>query len=180
MNLKEQLKEDLKVSLKERDEVKTGTLRMLMAAITNKEKEGKEVTDEQLQDVVATEAKKRREASDAFLKGARPELAEKEQQELKILFAYLPDQLTEEQIQERAKKAIKEAKHFGNVNIVASSSDSSFNYIPKQYDMPENAAYFHITTNNTLLGTLIIKYYYVNVPLFSDMSSELFILVINL
>ena len=110
MNLKEQLKEDLKVSLKERDEIKTGTLRMLMAAITNKEKEGKEVTDEQLQDVVATEAKKRREASDAFLKGARPELAEKEQQELKILLAYLPEQLTEEQIQELVKKAIQETK----------------------------------------------------------------------
>ena len=110
MNLKEQLKEDLKVSLKERDEVKTGTLRMLMAAITNKEKEGKEVTDEQLQDVVATEAKKRREASDAFLKGARPELAEKEQQELKILLTYLPEQLTEEQIQELVKKAIQETK----------------------------------------------------------------------
>ena len=110
MNLKEQLKEDLKVSLKERDEVKTGTLRMLMAAITNKEKEGKEVTDEQLQDVVATEAKKRREASDAFLKGASHKLEEKEQQELKILLTYLPEQLTEEQIQELVKKAIQETK----------------------------------------------------------------------
>ena len=113
MNLKEQLKEDLKVSLKERDEVKTGTLRMLMAAITNKEKEASrrdkstELTDEEIQQVVATEAKKRREASDAFLKGARPELAEKEQQELKILLAYLPEQLTEEQIQELVKEAIQ-------------------------------------------------------------------------
>ena len=131
VNLKEQLKEDLKVSLKERDEVKTGTLRMLMAAITNKEKEAlrpaslaqavrgseepsgsrrgkdEELSDGEMQDVVATEAKKRREASDAFLKGARPELAEKEQQELKILLAYLPEQLTEEQIQELVKKAIQ-------------------------------------------------------------------------
>lgn len=118
MNLKEQLKEDLKVSLKERDEVKTGTLRMLMAAITNKEKEAlrlaslaqdksTELTDEEIQQVVATEAKKRREASDAFLKGARPELAEKEQQELKILLAYLPEQLTEEQIQGLVKEAIQ-------------------------------------------------------------------------
>ena len=121
MNLKEQLKEDLKVSLKERDEVKTGTLRMLMAAITNKEKEAlrlaslaqdksTELTDEEIQQVVATEAKKRREASDAFLKGARPELAEKEQQELKILLAYLPEQLTEEQIQELVKEAIQKTK----------------------------------------------------------------------
>ena len=115
MNLKEQLKEDLKVSLKERDEVKTGTLRMLMAAITNKEKEAlrqtqgkdEELTDEEIQQVVATEAKKRREASDAFLKGARPELAKKEQQELKILLAYLPEQLTEEQIQGLVKEAIQ-------------------------------------------------------------------------
>ena len=116
MNLKEQLKEDLKVSLKERDEVKTGTLRMLMAAITNKEKEASrrdkstELTDEEIQQVVATEAKTRREASDAFLKGARPELAEKEQQELKILLAYLPEQLTEEQIQELVKEAIQKTK----------------------------------------------------------------------
>ena len=118
VNLKEQLKEDLKVSLKERDEVKTGTLRMLMAAITNKEKEAlrlaslaqdksTELTDEEIQQVVATEAKKRREASDAFLKGARPELAEKEQKEIKILLEYLPEQHTEEQIQGLVKEAIQ-------------------------------------------------------------------------
>ena len=107
MDLKEQLKEDLKTSLKERDELKTGTLRMLMAAITNKEKEGKEVADEQLQDVVATEAKKRRESMAAFEKGGRADLAEKEKQELKVLLSYLPEQLTEDQIKTLVKEAIQ-------------------------------------------------------------------------
>lgn len=78
-----------------------------------------------------------------------------------------------------AKKAIKEAKHFGHVNIVASSSDSNFNYIPKQYDLPENAAYFHITTNNTIFGTQIHKDYDVNVPLVADMSSDIFSRVVD-
>ncbi|MBW8050149.1 MAG: 3-phosphoserine/phosphohydroxythreonine transaminase [Cytophagales bacterium] len=73
-----------------------------------------------------------------------------------------------------AKKAIKEVKFFGNVNVVASSSDSNYNYIPKQYDLPENAAYFHITTNNTIFGTQIYEDYNVNIPLVADFSSDIF------
>ena len=52
-----------------------------------------------------------------------------------------------------AQKAIKEAKFFGEVNVVASSSDKNFTYIPKGYSIPADADYFHITTNNTIFGT---------------------------
>ncbi|MCH7828856.1 GatB/YqeY domain-containing protein [Patescibacteria group bacterium] len=115
VDLKKQLKEDLKTSLKEGDEVRTGTLRMLMAAMVNKEKEAlrqaqgkdEELSDEEIQAVVAAEAKKRREAEEAFLKGGRPELAEKEKQELKVLLTYLPEQLTQDQIRTLAKEAIQ-------------------------------------------------------------------------
>ena len=107
MSLKDKVQEDLKVSLKARDEVRSLTLRMLLAAIMNKEKEGKEVTEEQFLDVVAFEAKKRREAKEAFIKGERPELAQKEQAELEVLLPYLPSQLTEEEIKDLAVKAIE-------------------------------------------------------------------------
>ena len=107
MSLKDKVQEDLKVSLKARDEVRSLTLRMLLAAIMNKEKEGKEVTEEQFLDVVAFEAKKRREAKEAFIKGERPELAQKEQAELEVLLPYLPAQLTEEEIKDLAVKAIE-------------------------------------------------------------------------
>lgn len=106
MSLKDKIQEDLKTSLKVRDQVRCLTLRMLLAAMVNKEKEGKEVTEEQLHDVVASEAKKRREAEEAFLKGGRPELAEKEKAELEILLSYLPEQLTEDQITTLVKEAI--------------------------------------------------------------------------
>ena len=107
MSLKDKVQEDLKVSLKARDEVRSLTLRMLLAAIMNKEKEGKEVTEEQFLDVVLFEAKKRREAKEAFIKGERPELAQKEQAELEVLLPYLPAQLTEEEIKDLAVKAIE-------------------------------------------------------------------------
>jgi len=106
VSLKDKIQEDLKTSLKVRDQVRCLTLRMLLAAMVNKEKEGKEVTEEQLHDVVASEAKKRREAEEAFLKGGRPELAEKEKAELEILLSYLPEQLTEDQITTLVKEAI--------------------------------------------------------------------------
>ena len=107
MSLKDNIQEDLKASLKAGDQVRSLTLRMLLAAMVNKEKEGKEVTEEQLQDVVSSEAKKRREAEEAFLKGGRPELAEKEKAELEVLFSYLPEQLTEDEIRTLVKEAIQ-------------------------------------------------------------------------
>jgi len=110
MELKEKIQEDLKTSLKAGDQVRVSTLRMLLAAITNKEKEGKEITEEQLQEVIATEAKKRREAAEAFKKGGRQESAEKEKQELEVLLSYLPEQLTEDQIRALVKEAIEKTR----------------------------------------------------------------------
>ena len=71
-------------------------------------------------------------------------------------------------------KAIKEAKLFGEVVEVASSEDQNFCYIPKDYDVPDDADYFHITTNNTIKGTEIFQDPEVNVPLAADMSSDIF------
>ncbi len=73
-----------------------------------------------------------------------------------------------------AKKAIKEAKGFGEVDVVASSSDKNFNYIPKDFKIPEDADYFHITTNNTIFGTEIFEDYDSPVPMVADMSSDIF------
>lgn len=73
-----------------------------------------------------------------------------------------------------AKKAIKEAQAFGEVVVVASSEDKNFNYIPKGYAIPEDADYFHITTNNTIYGTEIKEDIDSPVPLVADMSSDIF------
>ena len=73
-----------------------------------------------------------------------------------------------------AKKAIKEAKLFGEVDIVASSEETIFNYIPKNYTIPTDADYFHITTNNTIYGTEIREDMDSPVPLIADMSSDIF------
>lgn len=73
-----------------------------------------------------------------------------------------------------AKKAIKEAGYFGEVEIVASSKDKNFSYIPKSYEIPGDADYFHITTNNTIFGTEILQDIDSPVPLVADMSSDIF------
>ena len=71
-------------------------------------------------------------------------------------------------------KAIKEAKLFGEVVEVASSKDANFNYIPKGYEIPNDADYFHFTSNNTIFGTQIKEIPDTNVTLVSDMSSDIF------
>ena len=75
---------------------------------------------------------------------------------------------------EWASKALKEAKLFGEVVEVASSKEKLFNYIPKNYIIPTDADYFHITTNNTIYGTEIKKDLDVKIPLVADMSSDIF------
>ncbi len=72
-----------------------------------------------------------------------------------------------------AKKAVKEAKLFGEVNVVASSADKNFSYIPKNFTVPADADYFHITTNNTIYGTEIRTDFDCKVPLIADMSSDI-------
>ena len=72
-----------------------------------------------------------------------------------------------------AKKAIKEAKFYGEVSVVASSEDKNYSYIPKGYTIPTDADYFHITTNNTIYGTEIHEDIDSPVPLVADMSSDI-------
>lgn len=72
-----------------------------------------------------------------------------------------------------AKKAIKEAKFFGDVEIVASSEDKTYSYIPKNYTIPTDVDYFHITTNNTIYGTEIKEDIDSPVTLVADMSSDI-------
>lgn len=78
-----------------------------------------------------------------------------------------------------ASKAIKEAKSVGEVTVVASSSDSNYNYIPEGYSIPDDAAYFHYTSNNTIFGTEIFDVPKTSVPVVSDMSSDILSRVID-
>lgn len=71
-------------------------------------------------------------------------------------------------------KAIKEAKLFGNTNVVASSKESNYTFIPKGYDIPTDATYLHLTSNNTVFGTQHQAFPETNVPLVCDMSSDIF------
>ena len=73
-----------------------------------------------------------------------------------------------------AKKAMKEAKGFGEVVEVASSADANYTFIPKDFTIPADADYFHITTNNTIYGTELLKDLDSPVPLVADMSSDIF------
>ena len=73
-----------------------------------------------------------------------------------------------------SKKAIKEAKAFGEVVEVASSAETTFNYIPKEYTIPTDADYFHVTSNNTIYGTEIRKDLDSPIPMIADMSSDIF------
>lgn len=74
-----------------------------------------------------------------------------------------------------SKKAIKEAKMIGNTNVVASSEESNFNYIPKDYKINSDADYFHYTTNNTIFGTRVLNTPETGkVPIVVDMSSDIF------
>ena len=73
-----------------------------------------------------------------------------------------------------ASKALKEAKGIGEVIEVASSKDANFSYIPKNYTLPEDVDYFHITTNNTIFGTELKEDPKVNVMMVADMSSDIF------
>ncbi len=78
-----------------------------------------------------------------------------------------------------ANKALKEAKFFGETVVVATSKESNFTYIPKDYVIPADAAYFHITSNNTIYGTQLQEFPISPIPLVCDMSSDIFSRIIN-
>ena len=79
-----------------------------------------------------------------------------------------------------ATKALKEAKIFGNVNVVASSKDDNFSFIPKDFEIPTDSAYFHYTSNNTIYGTELLTVPSTLVPVVCDMSSDIFSRVIDI
>ena len=112
MGLKERLKEDLTTSMRSRDEVRTGTIRMVLTAITNEEVAGKEVrilVDAEIITVLSREAKKRREAAEAFDSAGSKDRAELERKEGGIIAEYLPAQLSEAELKEMIAAAIAES-----------------------------------------------------------------------
>ena len=107
--LKDRLQSDLTASIKARDEVKSGTIRMVLAAITTEEVSGKEarqLTDDDVVTVLGREAKKRKEAAEAYDGASRPELADKERAELAIIEAYLPEQMSEDEVRAIVEAAV--------------------------------------------------------------------------
>ena len=102
-DLKDRLRTDLTAAIKARDEVRSSTLRMVLTAITNAEVAGKsarELTDEDVVGVLAAEAKKRREAAEAFDDAGRTESAAKERAEAEVLAEYLPTPLTDDEVRD--------------------------------------------------------------------------------
>jgi uncharacterized protein YqeY len=111
MGLKEKLQSDLTDAIRSRAEVKAGTIRMLLAAITNEEVSGKAarvLTDAEIIIVLSREAKKRREAVEAYVAAKRTDLADKEKAEGDVISEYLPAQLSEDEIKKMIADAIAE------------------------------------------------------------------------
>lgn len=109
--LKERLRADLTAAIKARDKVRSGTIRMVLAAISEAEVAGKEaaqLSEQQVTDVVVREAKKRREAEEAYAGAGRDELAEKERAEAAVLVDYLPQQLSADEVSELVRAAIEQ------------------------------------------------------------------------
>ena len=116
MGLKEKLQADLTEAIRGRDEVKSGTIRMLLSAITNEEVAGKTakvLTDAEIITVLSRETKKRREAVEAFTAAKRDDLANKEKAEGAIIAQYLPEQLSEAEIKKMIADAITETNAAG-------------------------------------------------------------------
>ncbi|MEO5608944.1 MAG: GatB/YqeY domain-containing protein [Ornithinibacter sp.] len=108
--LKAQIQHDLHDSMRARDKVRSGTLRMVLTSITNAEvagDEARELSDEEVLRVLAKEAKKRKEAATAFNDADRPELAAIEEAELVVLDAYLPAQLDDGALEEIVHRAVR-------------------------------------------------------------------------
>jgi len=137
--LKINIEKDLKKALREKREIELSTLRMLLAAINNRETEKRtkiwkkkpetspegletesQLTEDEIIEVIFSEIKRRKEAIEGFEKGKRQDLVEKEKKEMEVLQKYLPEQLSEEEIKKLAKETIKqigakETKDMGKV-----------------------------------------------------------------
>jgi len=115
--LKNKIRENLKDSMKKREATRTSTIKMLLAAIANKEielrKKDEGLSDEETFNVLRSEAKKRKDAIEGFERGGRPELVEQEKNELTILEAYLPPEVSDEEILAVVKKGISDFQASG-------------------------------------------------------------------
>ena len=109
MNLKEKLTEDLKQAMRQGDERRKSTIRLVRAAITNAEIErGEELSDDEVLAVIAKQAKQRRESVTEFARGGRQDLVDQEEEELQILLSYLPAQMSRDDIEIAARQVIAE------------------------------------------------------------------------
>jgi uncharacterized protein YqeY len=109
MSLKDRLTEDLKQAMRQADERRKSTIRLVRAAITNAEIErGEELGDDEVLAVIAKEAKQRREAVTEFAKAGRQDLVDQEEEELRILLSYLPAQMSRDEIEVAAQQVIAE------------------------------------------------------------------------
>ena len=121
MSLNEKLAQDLKEAMKAKDETKTAVIRQIKTAVMNAEiKAKKEMTDDDIVSVIFSLSKAHNESIESFTKGNRPELADKEKQELEIIMSYLPKQLTDDELREIVKETIaavnaQSAKEMGKV-----------------------------------------------------------------
>ncbi|MFG1804970.1 GatB/YqeY domain-containing protein [Streptomyces sp. NPDC049040] len=110
--LKQRLKDDLTTAIKGRDELRSATLRLTLTAITKEEVAGttaRQLSDDEVLTVITREAKKRREAAEAFEQGGRAESAERERAEGEVLAGYLPQQLSDEEIAAIVREAVAES-----------------------------------------------------------------------
>jgi len=109
MSLKTRLEEEMRSAMKAREEVRLSAIRMLRSAIKNKEIEiGHELSDDEVVRVVQTMCKQRKDSIEAFGKGGRQDLVDKESAEMKVLEAYLPAQMGRDEITVEARKVIEE------------------------------------------------------------------------
>lgn len=114
--LKDRLQTDLTTAIKARDELRAATLRMVLTAVKTEEVSGKsarELDDAEVMTVLTREAKKRREAATAFDEGDRPERAERERAEGDVITAYLPAQLSDDELRDLVAGAITETGSSG-------------------------------------------------------------------
>lgn len=117
----ERIKEDLSIALKQKKEPNISVLRMVISAVLNKEierrgtSEDPKLNDEELEAVIFSEIKKRRDSVESFEKGGRADLVVKEKAEIDILMGYMPEEMTEEEIRKIVKEIVENHKDMGSV-----------------------------------------------------------------
>jgi uncharacterized protein YqeY len=125
--LSQKIADDLKIAMKARDSIRMSCLRMLKTSLKNRQvEEGRELEDGEVQAVISSVIKKGKEAAEEFRRGGRGDLADKEEEEIKVFYEYLPKQLTEAEIEKHLKEIIDElsvnnVRDLGKVMKVAMS-----------------------------------------------------------